>query len=451
MGNSRSAELGFNFWSLMLIGILLFGCAGNREDFTAIAYTSVPASVTSESIRDGSYRYLPGQVIKTVETGASIESATIFTEGFYSARAPEISYDGKTMVFSAQKSEGDAWQIWMMDLKKRQAIQVTSSESNCTDPVWLPDGRIAFSKLITENHLTHHALFTIDPDGCCEQRITYQPHDDLNATVMNDGRLLFSSRQLYPEPGPVKYLAMRPDGTKAELFFKPASVNAELGRAIESVDEEIFFAESGAFSKIRFGRPLHSLKKINIGEEVHSAIPYQDGQFICSSKSGDMGRYGLSIIKDHNQAGEGWLSDNSGHLVEPAAIAPRKVPRKLPSPMDMSDPNGYLICMDVSESEIAAASDHPATKVQVLGINKTIGEIPVEQDGSFYLALPADEPLQFQTINEMGEVVNGPSAWIWVRPSESRSCVGCHADREMAPENVVPMAVNKLPVALGNK
>jgi len=50
------------------------------------------------------------------------------------------------------------------------------------------------------------------------------------------------------------------------------------------------------------------------------------------------------------------------------------------------------------------------------------------------------------TFNDDDQVVSGPSDWLWVRPFERRGCVGCHEDSELAPENIVPLAINKWPV-----
>jgi hypothetical protein len=77
-----------------------------------------------------------------------------------------------------------------------------------------------------------------------------------------------------------------------------------------------------------------------------------------------------------------------------------------------------------------------------------IGETEVAEDGSFYLELKADQPVRFQTLNDSGDVLRGPSSWMWVRPNERRGCVGCHEDRELTPENVVPLAIEKAPVAM---
>ena len=88
------------------------------------------------------------------------------------------------------------------------------------------------------------------------------------------------------------------------------------------------------------------------------------------------------------------------------------------------------------------------SKVQIIGLDNMIGETEVAEDGSFYLEITADQPVRFQTVNENGEIVRGPSSWLWVRPNERRGCVGCHEDREMAPQNVVPKAIEKAPVAM---
>ena len=102
--------------------------------------------------------------------------------------------------------------------------------------------------------------------------------------------------------------------------------------------------------------------------------------------------------------------------------------------------------MNTDASDIEAAGK--TAKVQVLGMKEILGEAPVEEDGSFYLEVEPDRPIRFQTINEKGEVLRGPSSWMWVRPNERRGCVGCHQDREISPGNVVPLAVEKAPFAM---
>ncbi len=437
---------------LVIVALLVFmnGCSEKPAHHGTLLFTqALVANVSVESILSGNYKYADGLRI-VQENSGSIE---ILTHEFTSARSPEVSYDGEIMVFSGKKTATDSWQIWTLKLDTKNLTQVTSTTENCTDPVWLPDGRIAFSKQITdESKVQHHALFTIDPRGCCEQRITFQPHDDMNAFVMNDGRLLFSSRQVYPEPGALKYLAMRPDGTKAEIFYLPDSSVNTLNRACETGSRKIAFSESGLFRTVNFSRPMHSREKpiLQGVDYLQSASSIHDEKILCTILKSGSPVFSITILsKDHQPEASSEIHDPANHLIEAVVAQSRELPRKLPSLMNMDDPSGYVVCLNAEASTIPVNQNlGKSSKIQVLDYSGIIGETEIESDGSFYVALPADQPVRMQTVNSEGEVVRGPSSWIWVRPSERRGCVGCHEDNEIAPENVVPKAVEKAPVAM---
>jgi hypothetical protein len=126
-------------------------------------------------------------------------------------------------------------------------------------------------------------------------------------------------------------------------------------------------------------------------------------------------------------------------------------PRKLPSEVDMEVKTGLLMCQDINFRDQFTA--HPgdlkkATRIEVLGIDASLGVVSAEEDGSFYLKPMADVPIRIQTLDENGKVISGPGSWIWLRPNERRGCIGCHEDHEMAPENRVALAVRKPPIII---
>jgi hypothetical protein len=126
-------------------------------------------------------------------------------------------------------------------------------------------------------------------------------------------------------------------------------------------------------------------------------------------------------------------------------------PRKLPSEVDMEVKTGLLMCQDINfrdQLRGQSPATGKATRIEVLGINSSLGTVNVEEDGSFYLKALADVPVRIQTLDENGSVVSGPGAWIWLRPNERRGCIGCHEDHELAPENRVALAVRKPPVII---
>ena len=87
-----------------------------------------------------------------------------------------------------------------------------------------------------------------------------------------------------------------------------------------------------------------------------------------------------------------------------------------------------------------------ADKVEIIGTDSVMGVVPVEKDGSFYIKIKADRPFRIKTLDKNGRMVGEPSGWLWMRPNERRACIGCHEDKNLAPDNVVPLAVKKLPV-----
>jgi len=72
-----------------------------------------------------------------------------------------------------------------------------------------------------------------------------------------------------------------------------------------------------------------------------------------------------------------------------------------------------------------------------------IGYAPVEKDGSFHIEVPADTVTCLQTLDENDMAIETQLTWVWVRPGETRTCIGCHEDRETALANTDCMAMRK--------
>jgi hypothetical protein len=130
---------------------------------------------------------------------------------------------------------------------------------------------------------------------------------------------------------------------------------------------------------------------------------------------------------------------------EPVLIQPYNRPRKLPNDMNKAQSSGSLLCTNIN---LTGTKTTNATKIELLGLEKSLGIIEMEKDGSVYLSVVADTPVRIQTLDADNNIVSGPSEWIWVRPFERRGCIGCHENHELVPQNTVPMAVNKWPVVV---
>jgi hypothetical protein len=459
----RNNILFFFFLLVGLPGILMYSCK-DRGMNGMIIFTESPREIKNPDYVTGeSWRFIPQARIVAVDPARPEKSMKILTEGFYSACRPEISFDGRHMLFAGQKKEGDTWQIWELDLENLKARQITSSEENCTDPAYLPGDRFVFSRAVGKDSLkAGNSLFTAKTDGSNIARITFNPSAYFAPSVLNDGRILAVSRQLYPETEDPFVVVIRPDGTKASLFYKNENSSGLFGRAWETADGMIVFAEpdsadhgKGKITAISYNRPLHSHVDLTAGVEgdFRSVFPAANGKLLVTYRKKQDDRYALYEFNSENHTlGKAVFQDQGFDILDVVVAREHIRPKKLPSEVDPGVKTGLLLCQDIGMVDpVATPGASPAmkaTRVELLGLDASYGIIKVEKDGSFYLKAMADTPFRIQTLDEKGKVVNGPGAWIWLRPNERRGCIGCHEDPELAPDNNAPMSVRKDPVII---
>jgi hypothetical protein len=410
-------------------------------------------------IHGGLWRYMSGARIVAFnpEKAASFK---VMTKDFYSACFPEISFDGRFMLFSAQQKAGDPWQIWEMELDDLKSRKIRSSDEDCTDPAYLPGRRLVFSKLTVNDTVgAAHCLFTCNLDGSGLTQITFSPQTNFATTVLKDGRLLTLSRSLLPETGTPVLTVMRPDGTKADLFYGAERTSFLLSKANETTDGRIVFIETDKGNikadnviSISYNRPLHTRVNISSGinGEFNYVLPANPDKFLVSFRRSDSENFALYVFDPiKKRLGETIFSDPQYSILDVAEVKEHERPKELPSEVDMQVKTGLLLCQNINfitPSFQADAGQPKAGKIEVLGVDTTYGIVQVEEDGSFYFKVMADTPFRIRTIDDKGNVINGPCSWLWLRPNERRGCVGCHEDPELAPENRVALAVSKTPV-----
>lgn len=408
-------------------------------------------------------RLIPQSQIVILDANRPEGSARILTSAFYSARSPEIACDGRHMLFTGQQKQIDPWQVWEMDLSNSKVRQITSSKENCTDPAYLPVDRLVFSKFSTNDSLkAEYSLFTCKLDGSNLTRITFNPHTYFASRVLSDGRVLTIGKQIFPVQADPAYIVMRPDGTKAELFYDTSDKGILTGPGLETVNGRIVFIESGKqkhakgdIISIGYTRPLHSRINLTSGIEgdFHAVFPEHSGKFMVSYRKSETNRYSLFEFDPETKTiGREIYSSKDYDVIDAAVVWKHDRQKKLPSEVDMGVKTGLLLCQDVNvvNSLNSINSKAPATssRIEIVGIDSTLGRFDVAADGSFYLKVMADKPFRIQTVDKDGHITRDPCGWIWIRPNERRGCVGCHEDHEMVPENRVPLAVKKSPVVI---
>jgi hypothetical protein len=453
------------FSVLMAIGsvsLLLSSCSQKSSDGTIIFTQSAEKIQSMNWDSADSWRYIPKAQIVSLNTKKPGKSLKILTGDFYSAGFPEISCDGKSMLFAARQKQADTWQIWEMDLENLKTRQITTSKENCTDPAYLPLGRITFSQFAANDSLkSGHSLYTCNLDGSNLRRITFNPHTYVASNVLSDGRILTLSRRIFPDMGAQLMMILRPDGTKADLFYKPENDNFITCKGVETKDGKIVFIENekgppekGNLVSISYNRPLHS--RVNLSATIEGDFKtvntLKNGMLLVSYRKSSSDRYSLyEFDTEKNTLGKSLYNNPDYDVLGAVENDIHERPKKLPSEVDMGVKTGLLMCQDINITDKLPGSTTTlpkASRIEILGIDSLLGVVNVSDDGSFYLKVLADKPFRVQTVDDKGKILAGPGDWIWLRPNERRGCVGCHQDPEMVPGNRVPLAVKNSPVVI---
>ena len=378
-------------------------------------------------------------------------SLSILTKDFAAAITPELSPDNRHIVFAAKKEAGDNWQIHMLNLRNSRVTQITDNSRNCFDPVFLPDERIAFSCTWEDLRFgSGSTLYTARLDGSNLNPITYHPHTDHSSTILHDGRIMVVSQQVYPETGPSKLLALRPDGTKSGLFYEIPDGYENISKVRESRDNHLYYTavnkQNGNRStllRFSYNNPYNSKQIIysSEGGHIHSLFPENSGNLLISYRANEAETFGIYRL-DQKGIAEPVYSDNGYHFLEPLFIEDKPfIPRKLPSALRETRNFGIVVFVETPES-MAEGGSFESDNIQVIGVEGILDEFPVMEDGSFYVRMGARTPVRFQRVNSQGEIVKGPTSWLWFMTGERRGFNGWDEKQLTAPANRVPEAIN---------
>lgn len=434
---------------VVVMGLLSLSCSRNSYEGKVIAVEYPGNSIESAE----------GASLLAFDPDRPNKKASRISRDFESACSPALSHDARFLFFQGKKEKENNWQIWMMDLRKNKTRLVADLPENCSNPAPLPDGSVIFSRDISTNRRQYKALYRCERDGSNLSRLTFNQGENINASVLGEGRVLFSSSQVYPSLTPPDLMIMRPDGTKAEIFHRGTSANYPISVGKESAEGYIYFVNNKAqLMRVLHRRPLHTAEILggDEGGSYAAATPLEGSECLVSWQASAGSPYAIYKIDTAESGLPVLVREEKNHLSNPILVkALGERPKILPTAVVPGKTTGLLMSQDINHSMLAvrhtAGDDTIATHIRILSTEGEIAIVEAKEDGSVYLELDADTPLRFETLNSQGRVVRGPSDWIYLRPNERRACVGCHADPELAPRNSQPQAVKDLPLVVSEK
>ena len=320
--------------------------------------------------------------------------------------------------------------------------EVVDCEGNCVQVEWLstlytlddaaPSRRIAYVCLPDDGGPP--SIFTSRLDGTDRRQITFTPFGAVDPFALPDGRLFFRNpaeptgqMRMVEKPYLTTSFVVHIDGTDLSAFTVAAfsrRANSEVGL---STAKSARFDERPLFrSRLADGRGL-------------------DSMMIEQAKS-----KGLVAVDPASDLTEVVYDSAEWDELDPVAVAPRKEPAGHSSAVRDSA-NAEIYCLDTSLTEGTTIAKDRVRRVRVFEAEtratsfseRSLGEAAIEEDGSFFVEVPARTPIRLELLGKDGEVLRGMKNWTWVMPGERRGCIGCHEDRQLAPPNRHVLALRK--------
>ena len=174
---------------------------------------------------DGPYR--PGGGLYTLSPVAPDGHLTrIFDAQGGICRDPEVSFDGRRILFSYRSGEDGFYHVYEMNADGSGLKQLTDGPFHDLDPFYLPDGRIGLTSSRCKARtlcfwVQSLTLFVMDADGQNIQPLSYNNVSEFTPDMLPDGRILYT-RWEYMDKSAIfvqGLWSILPDGTGARQIY----------------------------------------------------------------------------------------------------------------------------------------------------------------------------------------------------------------------------------------
>ncbi|MFH1269420.1 MAG: hypothetical protein ABIK89_27155, partial [Planctomycetota bacterium] len=389
-------------------------------------------------------------------------------------RDPNVHYEGNKVLFSYRRGGTETYHLYEIDVDGSNLRQLTAGPDNDIEPIYLPDGGILFCSSRCHRFVpcwrTQVAvLYRCDGDGKNVRMVSNNAEQENTPWMLPDGRVLFM-RWEYVDRNQVTFHHLwtaNSDGTGVMVYFgnqDPLDRAALLdAKPIPGTRKVVVSFSPG------HGRAEHlgyiSLIDPSRGPDASEMLrhlskrllrdpyPLAENLFLVADDKA------LYLMDDRGTVEPIFTpgADDCGLPAhEPRPLRPRRREPVRPNRAEIEEDVGYLLLADIYQGrnmvgvrrgEIKkllvleqlpkpanfSGGQEPLTIGGTFTLERVLGTVPVEPDGSAYFEAPAVRSVFFVALDSNDMAVKRMQSFVTVQPGETTGCVGCHERRTRSP------------------
>lgn len=392
-------------------------------------------------------------------------------------RDPQVHYDGKTILFSYRKGGTEQYHLHEIKVDGTGLRQLTSGDYDDIEPTYMPDGDIVFvstrCKRWVNCWLTQVAVMhRCDADGHNVRAISSNNEQDNTPWPLHDGRLLYT-RWEYVDRSQVDYHHLwvsNPDGSAQMIWYgnqHPGVVMID-AKPIPGSDKIVASFSPGHGQREHAGvvtvvdpkagpDALASARAISRGNHYSDPWAFSEDCFMAAAGPT------LVVMDGHGTEQKLFTLPEADvragmHLHEPRPIVAHPRERIVPDRSNPKQATGRLVLSNIYEGRNMAGvargdiknllvleslpmpihftgGMEPISYGGTFTLERIVGTVPVEPDGSAFMELPALRSFFFVALDKDNLSIKRMQSFLTVQPGETTSCVGCHEQRTKTPRN----------------
>ena len=436
----------------------------------------------------------PAEPLSRHRVRAVIDAGTKPTLGAGVYRGPDLSWDGRRVLF-AYRASGSAWtSLYEIGVDGTGLRRLTKPEGyHDITPCYLPNGRIAFTSTRPKGRVPCFnsgvdTLHTMAADGSDIRSISSNNVTEFDPSVLPDGRILYGRWEYVDKTA--LYMqslwTMFPDGTHETALFannlaRPTAVldaravpgtraivasltphNGQAVGAIGMIDAELGKNNLGAVTNFTPEYPVEMDQGLSVGPSNPWALSADD----VLINNNAVGAHSIIELLGRDGCRELVHCDARHSCYSPMPVKPRRLPPAIRSTDDSRGRSGRFLVVDVYQGlrgvqrgevkrlrvveETARISEVPpggrwwnqAFLISWQGayvVKNLLGTVPVHEDGSAYFEAPAGRALYLEALDAEGRELQRMRTYVQAVPGATRSCIGCHENKDTAPPRGAPL------------